>query len=50
MCGRVWSSSVVGETEVAEEPSEWAAEDGDVEPDLGLSATTGEAMLLRKSR
>lgn len=48
----MWSSSVVGETEVAEEPSDWAAEDeeGDVEPDLGLSATTGEAMLLRKSR
>ena len=41
----------MGDIEVAEEPSEWAAEEeGDVEPDLGLSATMGEAMLLRKSR
>lgn len=40
----------MGEMEVAEEPSELAADEGDVEPDLGLSATTGEAMLLRKSR
>lgn len=46
----MWSSSVVDETEVVEELSEWAAEEGDVEPDLGLSATTGEAMFLRKSR
>lgn len=40
-------SSVVGEVE---EHSDCGEDEGEDEPDLGLSATTGEVMLLRKSR
>ena len=35
---------------MAEERSDSGADDGEEEPDLGLSVATGEAMLLRKSR